>query len=265
MFYILKIHLSLEKSGRTKQYIFMSQYEPRIYRLDAEAEGLNKFRVQIKESDLQIYASLDLSREAFEELDKIRKEIEGWIEIYPEFYASLSPLSLPPSPKAPQIVNEMYEAGKKAGVGPMAAVAGAVAEAVGRKLLQKSKEVIVENGGDIFAYCRKERNALVYAGGSPFSKKIVVKIPPGRPVGLCTSSGTVGHSLSFGKADAVVVLHENAAIADASATALGNFVRGADDIEFAIEKAKEIQVEGVLIIVGDKMGVWGNIEIDAAL
>lgn len=243
----------------------MNQYEPRIYRLDTEAEGLKKFRVQIKESDLQIYASLDLSKEAFEELEKVRNEIESWIEIYPEFYASLSPLDLPVPKKAPQIVKEMYEAGKNAGVGPMAAVAGAVAEAVGRKLLQKSKEVIVENGGDIFAYCKKERSALVYAGSSPFSKKIAVKIPPNRPVGLCTSSGTVGHSLSFGKADAVVVLHENAAFADASATAIGNLVRSAADIDFAIEKAREIQVEGIIIIVGDKMGIWGNIEIDAAL
>ncbi len=243
----------------------MAAYEPRLYRLDTEAEGLVGFKVQIAESDLYITAGKNLKKEAYEALKEAREQIEDWIRIYPEFLASLVPLDIPAGGKCPEIVHEMYTASQKAGVGPMAAVAGAVAEYVGRKLLKKTDEVIIENGGDIFAFTRKTRKALIYAGSSPFRKKIVVLIPPLRPVGLCTSSGTVGHSLSFGKADAVVVLSEKAAFSDAAATSIGNLVRNASDIERGIEKAKEMEVEGVVIIVGDKMGAWGNIELDTVL
>jgi ApbE superfamily uncharacterized protein (UPF0280 family) len=241
----------------------MGFYEPRLYRLDARPEKLVAFKVEIKESDLLIFAEKNLEKEALNELLRVRGEIESWISIYPEFYASLTPLSLPAATSVPEVVKEMYDASRKAGVGPMAAVAGAVAEAVGRRLLEFSREVIVENGGDIFCYSLKERYSLVYAGKSPFSKKIAVRIPQGKPVGICTSSGTVGHSLSFGKADAVVVLDENAALADAAATAIGNVVRNADEIERGIKRAAEIGVGGVLIIVGDKLGAWGEVELEA--
>ncbi|MCX7832441.1 MAG: UPF0280 family protein [Actinobacteria bacterium] len=243
----------------------MGTYEPRVYRLDCKAENLIGYQVQIKESDLLIFTERRLQSEATEVLKKAREELEHWISIYPEFYASLVPLDLPVHSNTPQIVRRMYEASKRAGVGPMAAVAGAIAEEVGRSLLKYSKEVIVENGGDIFCYSLKERQSLVYAGGSPFSEKILVKIPARKPVGLCTSSGTVGHSLSFGKADAVVVLDEDTAFADAAATSIGNVVRGESDIEKGLARAKEIGVGGVLIIVGNSMGAYGDIEIDTAV
>lgn len=243
----------------------MPKYEPRFYRLDCQPERLAGFQVTIGESDLLIFAEKNLYAEAYRTLAKIRKDLENWIALYPEFYASLTPLEPPDTKTIPAIVRKMYEAAKKAGVGPMAAVAGAVAEEVGLSLLKHSSEVIVENGGDIFCFTKIERHSLVYAGKSPFSQKITIKIPVGRPVGICTSSGTVGHSLSFGKADAVVVIDGDTAFADASATAIGNLIRTADDIEKGIEAAKKMGVEGVLIIVGDKLGAWGAIELDAAL
>jgi ApbE superfamily uncharacterized protein (UPF0280 family) len=145
----------------------------------------------------------------------------------------------------------------------MAAVAGAMAEMVSKDLLKLSKEVIVENGGDIYLATSKERTVGIYAGNSPLSLKMGILIKPEEaPLGICTSSGTVGHSLSFGKADAVCILSKSAALADAAATAVGNVIQEKKDIEKGLERGKEIEgVLGMLIIVGEKMGVWGNITL----
>jgi ApbE superfamily uncharacterized protein (UPF0280 family) len=148
----------------------------------------------------------------------------------------------------------------------MAAVAGAIAEGVGRELLPYSDEVIVENGGDIFLKTSKERFIGVYAGGSKFTKKIAFSIlPEETPLGVCTSSGTVGHSLSFGYADAVIVFSPSTSLADAAATAIGNRVRIAEDIPEALEFAQGIKgLKGVAIIKGDNMGLWGQIRLATA-
>ena len=131
--------------------------------------------------------------------------------------------------KVKEILNE---AADKVDVGPMAAVAGAIAEHVGKELLPFSREVIVENGGDIFLRIIKARSIGVYAGEtSPFSGKIGLEISPEQtPLGICASSGTVGHSLSFGGSDACIVLSHSTALADAAATAIANLIGYADDI-----------------------------------
>jgi uncharacterized protein len=148
-------------------------------------------------------------------------------------------------------------------VGPMAAVAGAVAEQVGRGLLALSDEVIVENGGDIFLQTADPATVAIFAGDSPLSLRIGIRTGGGNdPIAVCTSSGTVGHSLSFGHADAVCVTSRSAALADAAATAVGNRVGCRRDIPAGIELARRIAgVLGVVIVVGDKMGVWGAGEV----
>jgi hypothetical protein len=158
----------------------------------------------------------------------------------------------------------MEEAAEKVNVGPMAAVAGAFAEFVGKDLLKFSSEIIIENGGDIFLKTAKTRLVGVYAGeNSPLTGKIALKIEPAdTPLGICTSSGTVGHSLSFGKSDAVVVLSPSAALADAAATAIGNIVKAETDIEIALEFARGVSgLVGVAVIINDKMGVWGKVNL----
>jgi ApbE superfamily uncharacterized protein (UPF0280 family) len=158
----------------------------------------------------------------------------------------------------------MEEAAEKVNVGPMATVAGAFAEFVGKDLLKFSSEIIVENGGDIFLKTAKSRLVGVYAGeNSPLTGKIALKIEPAdTPLGICTSSGTVGHSLSFGKSDAVVVLAPSAALADAAATAIGNIVKAETDIEIALEFARGVSgLVGVAVIINDKMGVWGKVNL----
>ena len=158
---------------------------------------------------------------------------------------------------------EMAEAAREVGVGPMAAVAGAIAEKVGVELLPFSDEIIVENGGDIFLRTQKERFIGVYAGESAFTKKIAFSIlPEETPLGVCTSSGTVGHSLSFGYADAVIVFSPSTSLADAAATAIGNMVRIPEDITQALEFAQGIEnLKGVAIIKGDNMGLWGQVRL----
>ena len=163
----------------------------------------------------------------------------------------------------PPFVKEMIRAAQKARVGPMAAVAGAMAEFVGRDLLPESPEVIVENGGDLFIQIPREVKIAIFAGPSPLSLRIGLKISgAAEGLGVCTSSGTVGPSLSFGKADAVCLLSPSTALADAAATAVGNVVKSAADLGAGLERAEGIEgVTGAVLIVGEKMGAWGGVEL----
>lgn len=157
----------------------------------------------------------------------------------------------------------MCSAANKAGTGPMSAVAGALAEAVGFFLLDSIPEVIVENGGDIFLKVLNTVHVGVYAGKSPLHGRLALKIDPGTtPLGVCTSSGTVGPSLSFGRADAAVVISPSTALADAVATALGNRVNDKSDLEKALEFVRSIEgVSGAVVIAGESVAACGNIEL----
>lgn len=237
-------------------------YKPRTYRRWTKADDLVYFEVTEKETDLAVYADSDLKIAASQVVSRLRRELEAYIKRDPKFFYSLEPLEL--KEDAPEIAKIMAEAGKKAGVGPMAAVAGAFSEFVGRELLKSSKQVIIENGGDIFISSLAPRTIGVYAGEtSPFTGRLAIIIEnAGNGLGVCTSSGTVSHSLSFGKTDVTLIISGSTALADASATAVGNAVKSKADIEKGIEVARSIDgVKGVLILVGDKMGTWGEIKL----
>ena len=236
-------------------------YEPRFYRHWIKDSDLVSFEVSVKQTDLYIRSRRNLKDKALYSVLKHRAPLEAYIERHPLFLTTLDPYQA--EAEAPAIVKEMARVSQLTGVGPMAAVAGVIAEAVGRDLLAFSPEVIVENGGDIFLKISKKRLVGIYAGQSSFTKKIALEIMPGEtPLGICTSSGTVGHSLSLGSADAVIVLSPSTSLADAAATALGNVVKAADDIPQVIKKAQSIEgLCGVVIIVSDKMGVWGSVKI----
>ncbi len=235
--------------------------QQRSYRNAILGSRLVHFQITVKETDLMVSASTPLESAARELILTHRGYLEAYIDQYPDFQRTLKPWRI--SGPAPEIVREMALAGEKAGVGPMAAVAGAISEAVGSGLLQVSDEVIVENGGDTFFKTRLPVIAGIYAGNSPLSLKVGLKVDSTtHPVSLCTSSGTVGHSLSLGKADAVCVMSGSCALADAVATAVGNRVRSAGDISSAIHFGKSIPgVSGLVIIVGKDMGLWGSLEV----
>jgi ApbE superfamily uncharacterized protein (UPF0280 family) len=236
-------------------------YQPRTYRHWIEDKDLVSFTVRVKETDLYIRARENLQRKARRMVLKYRSQLEKYIEKNPAFERSMEPLET--SGDMPRIAGMMVLAGQQAGVGPMAAVAGAVAECVGRELLEYTPEVIVENGGDIFIKTRKRRVVSIYAGDSPLSGKIGVDVAGGdKPLGICTSSGTVGHSVSYGNADAVVVVSGSTALADAAATAIGNRVQSIDDINSAIEFGSNISdLKGLVIIKNETIGVWGDIKL----
>jgi ApbE superfamily uncharacterized protein (UPF0280 family) len=237
-----------------------NKYVKREYRKIMRAPDLFGFNVKIKESDLYIFAEKNLEKDARRILEKYRKELERYIETDPLFQITLEPYKV--KEYAPSIVKEMAYWASKAGVGPMAGVAGAIAEYVGKDLLKYTSQIIIENGGDIFLSSKRERVISIFAGDSPWSNRIGIKIPPSSKLGICTSSGTVGPSLSFGKADAVVIVSNSAIFSDALATAVGNMIQNSNDIEIGIDFAKSFsEVYQVVIIIGKSLGIWGNFEI----
>lgn len=239
----------------------LPSYVRRTYRDFSSSRHLSPFSVKVSETDLYVLADSDLSEFTFETVLQYRTQIEEYIRIHPGFRTSLVPTS--DDPMAPEIIKDMIAATRAAGVGPMASVAGAIAEHVGRKLLADSLNVVVENGGDIYLDVRDDMSIGIFAGKSPLSGRIALRITAGEsPLGICTSSGTVGHSLSFGNADAVCIKSKSAALADAAATAAGNLIQTKADIQRGLAKAMSIQgVLGVLIVTGDTLAVQGAMEL----
>lgn len=240
-----------------------NKYQPRFYRNWLDAQELFTKRIMVEESDISISSDVDLDEDFLKSriLD-YRKNIEKYILCDRTFLTSLKPMRV--SKDAPLIVKDMALAAKKAGVGPMAAVAGAIADYLAKDLKGMTKELIIENGGDIFLKTRMKRRIGIYAGDSKLSGKIVIEIDAQKtPLGICTSSGTVGHSLNFGITDATVILAKSATLADAVATATSNIVKKPDDIKKAINFAKSIKdISAVMIIVKDLLSAWGDIKID---
>lgn len=235
-------------------------FAEREYREEAAPEGLVSFQVTVEQTDLWIAAGKDLSGLARRSVQKHRTALEEYISGHPDFPGSLTPLKI--DTDVGGIVREMMEAGIRVNIGPMSAVAGAIAEAVARDLVPRSSTVIVENGGDLYMVGDEDRVISVWAGTSSLTGKLGMKVCPGDGLAVCTSSGTVGPSLSFGKADAAVVLSASGALADAAATDLGNRVRAREDIEQALEHTAAIGgILGALVVMGDAMGAVGELEL----
>lgn len=235
-------------------------YQERTYRRRMAAPDLHYFTVVRDETDLRIAAQEDLQEEAMAALVRARCVVEDYGETHPDFLTSLVPL--PHLPGDPPIVKAMKAAAQVAGTGPMAAVAGAVSKAVGEALMELSPEIIVENGGDLFLCSRHPRRIEVEAGASAFSRLRITLPGSAEPLGICTSSGTMGHSLSFGHADAATVISPDVVLADALATALGNGIKTAADLGPAMDWIKKMdKVTGALAIVDNQLGVWGDLKI----
>ncbi len=247
---------------RGKQKISPQSYQQRVYRT-LEQSGLVSSYVTMVETDLHILASRNIEDEALRLVADIRRQLEGYIRQNIVFRDSLDPL--PQDKDAPEIVQDMLEAGLKAAVGPMAAVAGAVAEHVGLGLCAIGEgDLIVENGGDIYIARKQDCTVAIFAGTSPLSNKVGIRLyQKDMPGGICCSSGTVGHSLSLGEADAVVVTAVSTPLADAAATRIANeVVREPESIQHALRVAETISgISGAVIIKDDQLGAWGDIEL----
>lgn len=244
------------------------EYKERTYRERFSSNNRRSFSVKYKETDLWIGVDNDsyspfMQDEALSIIIKLRSLMDSYLLLDPEYKTSLVPY-LPQSP-APQIFHDMSAVCKRSEIGPMSAVAGAVAKYTALELKKKFpyKEIMVENGGDIYIDIKEDIDIAVFAGQSPLSNRVGLHIPASvSPVGVCTSSGTVGPSLSFGKADAVMIVCKDVLLADSYATAMANRVKSVDDIESVIDYiSNRSDILGALVIKDDKMAVTGCFEL----
>lgn len=230
-----------------------------------KAEDLEYFQVLEFETDLflgvdRLAMNPILPQVVLKNVRQLRQSIMDYNTTHPDFIRGLIPLAM--DKNAAPIVQDMLEAGIKTRIGPMSAVAGAVSKYVGEILSPFSEEIIVENGGDILIKTQKTRRIALCTSGSQFSDLGLMIKPRKKGLGVCTSSGIMGHSLSFGKADTVTVLSEDIPLADAAATALCNRIKTPADVARGLDWIKTISgILGALIIIEDQLGVWGEIEL----
>ncbi|MBA5941760.1 MAG: UPF0280 family protein [Methanophagales archaeon] len=207
---------------------------------------------------------------AKEEIVRRRRELERFVRWHPYFLVALEPYQYQrdeaEKEEVPEIVERMIAAAEKVGIGPMSAVAGTLAEFACEAMLNAGAiYAMVDNGGDIALINDREVLVGIYAGESQFSNKIALRIKPRASpcpslIGICTSSGTVGHSISFGTADAATVISTSASLADAAATALCNTIIDAQSIPEAFRVIAHVEgIEGALVIYRDMLATWGKV------
>lgn len=241
----------------------------RTYRYLNDQSKLHYFTVKHFETDLSIgidHSSYNKEIEIFalEEVARLRSQILLYSKfVDSNFLRTFNPLQA--KDNAPDIVCLMCKCSMKSNTGPMSSVAGAFAQFVAHAIQQKFtvKELIIENGGDIYISCREDKLMALYAGKSLFSNKLGIKIPCSYgDLGIATSSGTVGHSHSLGKTDALTIICKSTALADAYATAFANKIQGIDAFDKVINEAKNIkEILGIIIIKNDAIGCYGKFEI----
>lgn len=251
----------------------------RHYRKETEHSDLAFFQVVVEETDLWIGVNKDfISKDAsdkYQELQKcalekiwqLRHEVIHWCQVQADFRTSLVPLAV--FDYAPEIIQQMAKGAKTMGVGPFAAVAGAMAQAVAQHLVQTFDPqvlhtVLVENGGDTYLVSKRER--IVGLLPMPKQKEQVGLVLKAQdfPLSLCASSATIGHSLSFGKGDLAVVRAKNAALADAAATAYCNCLQNPEDVIRITKQAEndhKLGIDGVFLQCQGSIGIWGNMEL----
>ena len=215
----------------------------------------------LKESQCTIISEKKEAIEAAKKsIQHSRLDLEHYVRANPKFLYTLTPI---PTPELPLIVKMMAEAAKKANVGPMAAVAGAIADLAVEEMIKSGcKVAVVENGGEIMAQSNQPVDVAVAAGDEPLSRRFGFRLTE-FPIAIATSSGRFSHALSFGDAEAATVFATNATLADAAATAVGNEVKGEDvqrGIEAGIQRGLSIDgIKGVIVIYKGEVGTAGKI------
>jgi ApbE superfamily uncharacterized protein (UPF0280 family) len=216
-------------------------------------------KYQVKETIVTVIAEEAYHPVCLDAIYRARADLELFIARNPYFQATLEPYACPP--EAPAIVRRMCAATAAVGVGPMAAVAGTIAEAAVDAMARAGATyALVDNGGDIALINDEPVLIGIYAGESPI-KGLALEIPPrDRILGICTSSGTVGPSISFGNADAALIISDDVALADAAATALGNRITDEKSLASAFDFLKNVPaLTGALGIIGDKLATYGKL------
>lgn len=246
----------------------------RVYRRPSSRPGENSFQLVVEESDLWVTVNStrlapDFTERMAELLIKLRADIKNAILFDPAFQTSLVPIPIPA--QAPPLIQSMGAGAQALDVGPMAAVAGAVSEAIARYFSAECQgDIIVENGGDTYLFTTKERVVALLPDPDTKAMIGVLVKPEDSPVSFCASSGKFGHSLSLGNGDLAVIRGRDGAFTDAAATTIGNMLKGPGDIDRALERVRslvaeqpETGLEGAFVQCAGRIGVWGNMELAA--
>ena len=232
-----------------------------IYRNKISAEGRYSFRLDYKYSGLYIICDRDISSELEEPVLSFYRNIEKVITRQTDFEKSLVPIKsvkdLPPT------IKEMCDAGEVFGVGPMASIAGALCDYLAKSLAGRCSFLMIENGGDVYIKSSDPLEVGIFTKNIYFKDKLTLLVEAGQtPCGICSSSGSFGHSLSLGKSDLVTVLSRTATIADAAATSIANTINSEEDIDTAIARFSQYkEVEGLIIIKNKRIGLWGKLQL----
>ncbi len=221
---------------------------------------MNRFNLRVDETIATLVIDEDYIPVAEEFVREARQEILEYIDRHPVFETSFKPISV--SSKAGSIIQRMSDSSHRIGVGPMASVAGSIAQYVVEELVALGvQHVIFDNGGDVAMFLERPSVVGIYSG-STRSLGLGLKITTtGQLIGICTSSGTVGHSMSFGSSDASIVISNDVGIADAAATSLGNQILSEDQehVESVLREIMREDLEGLMVIIGSLVGTCGNL------
>lgn len=216
-------------------------------------------KYQIRETIITVAADEAYHPVCLDAIHRARGELEAFIAHDPYFRSTLEPYECPSG--APEVVRRMCVATEKVGVGPMAAVAGTIASlAVEAMTGAGATYALVDNGGDIALVNDEPVLVGIYAGESPI-KGLALEVPAREKLlGICTSSATVGPSISFGNSDAALIVAADVSLADAAATALGNRIADEASLETAFDFLRDVpEVSGALGIIGDRMATYGKL------
>ena len=222
---------------------------------------LFKRAFRLKESECTIVSDKKSGIEtAVSSIERHRRLLENFIKEYPRFLHSFEPLVIE---DAPEVARLMAEASMKANVGPMAAVAGVLADLVVKDMINTGcKVAVVENGGEVFAISNQPIDIAFAAGDELLSREMGFRLKE-FPLGVATSSGRFSHAFSFGDAEAVTIFAVDAGVADAAATAVANLITG-DDVQNVIRQGIDRalcidDVKGVFILYRGVVGKAGQI------
>jgi ApbE superfamily uncharacterized protein (UPF0280 family) len=232
-----------------------------IYRNKISAEGRYSFRVDYKYSGLYIMCDRDISSELEEAVLSFYSDIEMILAGQPDFEKSLVPIKT--GKDLPMTIKEMCCAGEVFNVGPMASIAGALCDHLAKNLTDRCNFLMIENGGDVYIKSNVPFEVGIFTKNIYFKDKLTLLIEAGQtPCGICSSSGSFGHSLSLGKSDLVTVLSKTATTADAAATAIANTINSEKDIDEAITCfSRYSEIEGLIIIKNKRIGLWGKLQL----
>jgi uncharacterized protein len=232
-----------------------------VYRVLVDSSDKYSWKVKYKYTDLLIVSSKDISLKISPVLFDFYKIIEKFIESHPSFVKTFNPFAA--GNDFPDIIKKMCRQSAIFNVGPMASVAGAVCEYIADELSKNNSYLVIENGGDIFIKSPKDIVVGLFVKNKYFKDNLKIKIKKNiLPCGIASSSGTLGHSLSLGKADLAAVICRSAILADSAATAICNMVNTKNDVEKVINHFKCFkEIEGLVLIKDDKIGLYGNLEL----